>query len=126
MASAMSLMLKVSKNKFLDSIARVSNEISNLEAIKSEYNALLDQLDSDVIEKADDNFLRTEENVRKNIKAVEDSLKICYARRDELKAAAEKIEEASDEARNVAQSVAEKAENAFESAKANAAKNIFG
>ena len=108
------ILFKGGKDIFLNKVAVLEGNISWLENIKSRYEALMANLDSEVIEQSDDNFSKMEEAVRQNIEAVTSAISMCRARRQELQDTAQGIEEVSQ---NTASTLNSAIDTAVDSAK---------
>ncbi|MCR4621784.1 MAG: hypothetical protein K5663_06840 [Clostridiales bacterium] len=122
---AIALGLKVSKNAFLQAIGTITVKIDKLEDIRQSYKDLLDHLDSDVIAQADDNFVKVEEAVKKNIQQVQLAITLATKRREALTNAVREMEESGGESRNILSTMADQADSSFESAKSHA-QDILG
>ena len=108
-------LLKVTKADYEDKLTLLESAISELEGVRSEYQTLLGQLD-DVMESTSDQFAKTEENVKENIRAIEKSIKNAQNARDSVKASVDAYDEFGAQAQSTLQSAGEAAKSYVEAA----------
>ena len=108
--------LKISKQDYQEKLSALDGAISELEDVQSQYNTLLNELSTDVIEEADEDFNRVEENVKQNIKAVAVSLKNAQNARQAVQEALDSFDEFSEAARAALQSTGEAVTSSIEAA----------
>ena len=82
------LLLKIAKSSYEAKLAAVEGAIGELENVRGEYNSLIGQLDSDVIERSSSEFQAVEDAVKENLQLIETSIRNAENAREALSASA--------------------------------------
>ena len=111
------LLLKIAKNSYEVKLSAVEGAIGELENVKSEYQSLIGQLDSDVIDRSSSQFQEVEDAVKYNLNMIEESLKNAEHAREALAYSVSQYEELDTNIKNTISSAFETAKSATQAAK---------
>ena len=87
------LLLKIAKSSYEAKLAAVEGAIGELENVRGEYNSLIGQLDSDVIERSSSEFQAVEDAVKENLQLIETSIRNAENAREALSYSVSQYEE---------------------------------
>ena len=111
------LLLKIAKNSYEIKLSAVEGAIGELENVKSEYQTLIGQLDSDVIDRSSSEFQAVEDSVKENLELIENSILNAQHAREALAYSVSQYEELDANIKNTVSSAFETAKSAVQAAK---------
>jgi hypothetical protein len=113
----MALLLRIAKNSYEIKLSAVEGAIGELENVRGEYNSLIGQLDSDVIDRSSSDFQAVEDSVKENLALIENSIKNAQNAREALSYSLQQYDELNANIRNTASTALETAKSVGQAAK---------
>ncbi len=111
------LLLKIAKNSYEVKLAAVEGAIGELENVRGEYNTLIGQLDSDVMDRSSSEFQQVEDAVKENLKLIENSIKNAQNAREALAYSVSQYDELSSNIRSTVSAALDTAKSVGQAAK---------
>lgn len=111
------LLLKIAKNSYEVKLAAVEGAIGELENVRSEYNTLIGQLDSDVIDRSSSEFQAVEDAVKENLELIKTSIENAQHAREALAYSVSQYEELDANIKSTVSAAMDTAKSAVRAAK---------
>ena len=111
------LLLKIAKNSYEVKLSAVEGAIGELENVRGEYNSLIGQLDSDVIDRSSSEFQAVEDAVKENLELIENCIKNAQNAREALSYSVSQYDELDANIRSTVSSAFDTAKSAVQAAK---------